>query len=64
MSKAFSLSFWSTSLPEWHVVRPHDTVEVLGFFSNELPLALMTAFIYSNGFIRLSAYISVGDRET
>lgn len=62
MSKVFSLSFWSTSLPDWLVVGPSDTVEVLGLFSNELPLALMMAFKYSNGLLRLNASNSAGDR--
>lgn len=55
MSKAFSLSFWSMLLPYWLVVGPPETVGVLGLFSDELPLALMTVFRYSNGFLRLSA---------
>lgn len=61
--KAFSLSFWSTSLSDWLVVGPPNTVKVLGLFSDELLLVLMMDFRYSKGLLYLSASNSVEDRE-
>lgn len=45
------------------MVGPLDTVEVLRLFFDELLLALMMAFRYSKGLLRLSASNSAGDRE-
>lgn len=46
------------------MIEPPNTVNVLGLFFDELPLALMTAFRYYNGLLRLSASNSAGDRAT
>lgn len=61
--KDFSLILRSNLSPNLLVGCPPDTVEVLGLFSAELPLALTMAFRYSTVLLCFSASSSFGERE-